>query len=77
MVVKLRHRFYPSSVEFESSVISYGSEANNFKQFSDSPFESSVISYGSEAVCCCRHLCRWFESSVISYGSEAHSMHSS
>ena len=35
--------------EFESSVISYGSEAENLKRELSKEFESSVISYGSEA----------------------------
>ena len=35
--------------QFESSVISYGSEANQFPSIWSIRFESSVISYGSEA----------------------------
>ena len=35
---------------FESSVISYGSEAEHFYCDRNSEFESSVISYGSEAL---------------------------
>ena len=40
------------TIQFESSVISYGSEAIRCYEYADSVFESSVISYGSEAVCC-------------------------
>ena len=35
---------------FESSVISYGSEANGLLVSTWPEFESSVISYGSEAI---------------------------
>ena len=35
---------------FESSVISYGSEAPNPPHHKSESFESSVISYGSEAI---------------------------
>ena len=35
--------------EFESSVISYGSESTRFAEMSLDKFESSVISYGSES----------------------------
>ena len=59
------------SLRFESSVISYGSEAIFDVSKSSRLFESSVISYGSEAYLMLSRLCILFESSVISYGSEA------
>ena len=36
-------------IVFESSVISYGSEAGEKTHVTEKVFESSVISYGSEA----------------------------
>ena len=58
-------------LRFESSVISYGSEARKAGGNGPPSFESSVISYGSEAPAACFFTFTLFESSVISYGSEA------
>ena len=49
MVVKLIIFFNYDNPKFESSVISYGSEASVDRIRSAVGFESSVISYGSEA----------------------------
>ena len=57
--------------KFESSVISYGSEAGTLSTDNTTGFESSVISYGSEAPAGNITKMSSFESSVISYGSEA------
>ena len=57
--------------EFESSVISYGSQAAVAKTSAKCPFESSVISYGSQALSKSISCAILFESSVISYGSQA------
>ena len=37
------------ATQFESSVISYGSKADELPELSPAEFESSVISYGSKA----------------------------
>ena len=49
MVVKQYSVLSSDNVTFESSVISYGSEADTVHIPAFSKFESSVISYGSEA----------------------------
>ena len=72
MVVKLSHFPKLDCFEFESSVISYGSEAAERPDTADKGFESSVISYGSEAKLKMSWYAKGFESSVISYGSEAY-----
>ena len=71
MVVKLTGSDALTSAEFESSVISYGSEAYTVTEGFVFGFESSVISYGSEAAVLLSPVAVSFESSVISYGSEA------
>ena len=55
------------TMQFESSVISYGSKTGTFDLDTKTLFESSVISYGSktEASMRCDYL--KFESSVIYY----------
>ena len=49
MVVKQAFFYFRKIHRFESSVISYGSEARTDSNNDLSMFESSVISYGSEA----------------------------
>ena len=49
MVVKPRIVGKLCEIQFESSVISYGSKAFNITENGFSRFESSVISYGSKA----------------------------
>ena len=71
MVVKLQERIRQAALRFESSVISYGSEAKKDGHEGRWEFESSVISYGSEADGGRAMIQMRFESSVISYGSEA------
>ena len=71
MVVKRRIRRARSGLEFESSVISYGSQASDSGNFRSPRFESSVISYGSQAENRIPPEVVEFESSVISYGSQA------
>ena len=56
--------------KFESSVISYGSQTNDFSSTSAISFESSVISYGSQTAAIKNRCRQVFESSVISYGSQ-------
>ena len=60
-----------SKIEFESSVISYGSQARKEQDYHPHRFESSVISYGSQANYQNNLRQLRFESSVISYGSQA------
>ncbi len=57
-------------IEFESSVISYGSQTENKEKLIESVFESSVISYGSQTTAIACPILLLFESSVISYGSQ-------
>ena len=56
--------------EFESSVISYGSQTTYDTFILENKFESSVISYGSQTVGKYDDNILKFESSVISYGSQ-------
>ena len=57
-------------MQFESSVISYGSKTNDIIKRFNNEFESSVISYGSKTNIVAETLIVGFESSVISYGSK-------
>ena len=70
MVVKLCTGRPRSQRQFESSVISYGSETIREGLLFPEEFESSVISYGSETKNINQPRKSMFESSVISYGSE-------
>ena len=56
---------------FESSVISYGNQAQGLRIVPCISFESSVISYGNQAHNACEMVQSTFESSVISYGNQA------
>ena len=65
MVVK-RHKITRGQLrQFESSVISYGSQAIIKTDSREVRFESSVISYGSQAPICNWVFAHAFESSVI------------
>ena len=57
--------------KFESSVISYSSQAGDLTGIKKMGFESSVISYSSQARCISTPITTPFESSVISYSSQA------
>ena len=48
MVVKLQFATIPTTIPFESSVISYGSQTLTQYSSISKMFESSVISYGSQ-----------------------------
>ena len=70
MVVKRRSKPETNNYEFESSVISYGSQTLNPCDLAAVLFESSVISYGSQTEYTDDQELALFESSVISYGSQ-------
>ena len=70
MVVKRRSKPETNNYEFESSVISYGSQTLNPCDLAAVLFESSVISYGSQTEYTDDQESALFESSVISYGSQ-------
>lgn len=58
-------------LRFESSVISYGSEALPVCMEFRDKFESSVISHDSEALLLLIICFMRFESNILSYGSDA------
>ena len=58
------------SIQFESSVISYGNQTFSLSFIVYTSFESSVISYGNQTDTFLSLSCRGFESSVISYGNQ-------
>ena len=70
MVVKRTSHILCTKSQFESSVISYGSQTPGMVSGASFPFESSVISYGSQTQFLFFSTSTPFESSVISYGSQ-------
>ena len=72
MVVKQIWYIHKQNLQFESSVISYGSQTTAWAQAIWHSFESSVISYGSQTYLLAELDNSAFESSVISYGSQTY-----